>query len=56
MATIRSLESKLAAMDIKAKVGGWLKFFREERLKVILDIWKCLRRKEQKLRQKAKIK
>ncbi|KAK3206390.1 hypothetical protein Dsin_020436 [Dipteronia sinensis] len=53
---IKDLEDKLAEVERKAVSEGWLTSLREERLKLIADLWKGLRLEEQKWWQKSRVK
>ncbi|KAK3220321.1 hypothetical protein Dsin_014291 [Dipteronia sinensis] len=51
----KEVEDKLSGIDIKVETEGWTEALREERLKLMGELWKCLRREEQTWRQKSRI-
>ncbi|KAK2644403.1 hypothetical protein Ddye_019598 [Dipteronia dyeriana] len=49
-------EVKLAAVEQQVIRDGWSPHLREERVKIVANMWKCMRREEQTWKQKSKIK
>ncbi|KAK3231468.1 hypothetical protein Dsin_003349 [Dipteronia sinensis] len=54
--TTKSLEDRLAKIDDRATSHGWSDMLRNERLEVVTELWKTIRREEQQWRQKSRVK
>ncbi|KAK3231055.1 hypothetical protein Dsin_002936 [Dipteronia sinensis] len=54
--SLKDKEERLTKIDKRAVLEGWTDFLRQERLKTMAEVWKCLRREEQMWRQKSRVK
>ncbi|KAK3221147.1 hypothetical protein Dsin_015117 [Dipteronia sinensis] len=54
--SLEKLESRLKVIEARAKVSGWNPNLRDERRKVLADMWSALLKEKRNWRQKARVK